>query len=220
MDAVEQELKLVPASVELLEVLARIDQLGSFMARDRRHELQRNSFFDNAARGLERARVGFRRRTIAGAKLATWSIKGDAAHVGGIATRSEIELQLDADTPPAMALSTLRSAARTYGAAALADAVDDAVAHGGLPRPGPFLETETDRTIVELASPEAQVELALDRMRLIGHAYQEVEIEAELKQGPVESLSAVREAIAALGQVSDSHGSKLSRAVAYLRSNS
>jgi inorganic triphosphatase YgiF len=220
MDAVEQELKLVPSSEGLLDVLARIDRLGPFVARDRHRELQRNSFFDNAARGLEHARVGFRRRTIAGATPATWSIKGDATHVGGVATRSEIELQLDPDTAPALVLGTLRDAARTRGAAALADAVDDGLAHGGLPLRAPFLETETDRSIVDLASPEAQVELALDRMRLIGHPYQEIEIEAELKRGPLSALTAIREEIAALGQVSDSRGSKLSRAAAYLRSNS
>jgi inorganic triphosphatase YgiF len=217
METVERELKLVPSSADLLDVLAHVDRLGPFVAHDRRHELQRNSFFDNAALGLQQARVGFRRRVLSGERMATWSIKGDAQHVGGIATRSEIELRLDTDTPPAMALSTLRSAARTRGAAALADAVDDALSSGGLPLAQPYLETETDRRIVDLASPEAEIELALDRMRLIGHPYQEVEIEAELKRGPLSTLSAIREWIAALGEVSDSRGSKLSRAVAYLR---
>jgi inorganic triphosphatase YgiF len=61
------------------------------------------------------------------------------------------------------------------------------------------------------------VELALDRVRLLGHKYEEVEIEAELKRGDEQALEAVRTAIEALGAVSESNGSKLSRAMAHLQ---
>src|SRR5262249_19797123 len=145
--------KLVPSSPDLLDELSRIDRLGDLVAVGRRHERQRNSFFDSASHGLATARVGFRRRVIEGHRLATWTIKGESAHIGGIASRAEIELQLDGDTPPAPALSPLRAAARSRGAAALADVVDDALAAGGLPLPQPFLETETDRRIVDLEAP-------------------------------------------------------------------
>jgi inorganic triphosphatase YgiF len=214
MDTVERELKLVPESEALLDALAQVDELGPLRARGRRHELQRNSFFDSPAHGLERARVGFRRRSVAGRPMATWSIKGDARHVGGIASRSEIELQLEADTPPALALDVLRAAARSRGAGALAQSID-----GFVPRAQPFLETETDRRIVDLEEPTRgwQVELALDRMRVIGHEYAEVEIEAELKGGDEAALTAAREAIEALGSVRESEGSKLSRAAAHVK---
>jgi len=218
MDTVERELKLAPDSEALLDALAEVATLGPFQARGRRHELQYNSFFDSAAHGLELARVGFRRRSVAGQALATWSIKGDAEHVGGVASRSEIELQLDPDTPPALALETLRAAARSRGARSLAEDVDAALRQGQ-PLSRPFLETETDRHIVDLEEPSRgwQVELALDRMRIIGHDYAEIEIEAELKRGEEAALTAAREAIEGLGAVRESKGSKLSRAAAHLR---
>jgi inorganic triphosphatase YgiF len=213
MATIERELKLVPDSEALLDALARVERLGPFTVCGRRHELQHNSFFDSPAHGLEQARVGFRRRSVAGRAMATWSIKGDARHLAGVATRSEIELQLDTDTPPALALGALRDAARSRGAGSLAEAVDDV-----LPLAHPFLETETDRRIVDLEEPTLgwQVELALDRMRVIGHAYAEVEIEAELKRGDEAALVAAREAIEALGPVRESEGSKLSRAASHL----
>lgn len=218
MDTVERELKLVPANEALLDQLAAVDRLGEFVARAHRRERQRNSFFDTPSRGLARERVGFRRRVIDGQHLATWSIKGDAERVGGVASRAEIELQLDPDMPPAMALSTLRAAARSRGAAALADAVDAALGSGGLPLARPFLETATDRRIVDLEAPDRgwQVELALDRMRVVDHDYAETEIEAELKGGDPSALDAVRVDIEKLGDVRDSTGSKLSRAVAHV----
>lgn len=219
MDNVERELKLVPASERLLDQLADVDRLGEFAARGKRHERQRNSFFDSASRGLAKAKVGFRRRVVDGQHMATWSIKGDAQQVGGVASRSEIELQLDPDMPPGMALSALRSAARSRGAAALAEAVDDALASGGLPLAKPFIETETDRRIVDLEAPEHdwQVELALDRMHVLGHDYAEAEIEAELKKGDEAALEAIRQAIEGLGEVRPSEGSKLSRATAHVK---
>jgi inorganic triphosphatase YgiF len=59
--------------------------------------------------------------------------------------------------------------------------------------------------------------LALDRMTIVGHEYAEEEIEAELKRGDEAALSAARDAIEALGEVRESEGSKLSRAVAHVR---
>jgi len=216
---VERELKLVPLSADFLGQLAQVDRLGPFVAHGRRKEVQRNSFFDTPSRSFQRARVGFRRRTIDGQRLATWSIKGESALQRGVATRSEIELQLDPDVAPALAIGALRDAARSRGAATLAESVSDALGSGGLPLARPVLETQTDRSIVDLESAERgwAVELALDRMTLIGHEYAELEIEAELKRGDEEALEAAREAIAALGAVSESHGSKLSRALAHLR---
>jgi inorganic triphosphatase YgiF len=219
MDTVERELKLVPDEPALLDTLERVHQLGPFQARGRHHELQRNSFFDSTSRSLAAARVGFRRREVAGQPVARWTIKGEAEHLAGVASRSEIELQLDADTPPVLALNTLRDAARTRGATGLAEAVDVALA-GGAPVARPFLETETDRRIVDLEEPAHgwQVELALDRMRIIAHDYAEIEIEAELKRGDNEALAAARQAIEALGSVRDSVGSKLSRAADHVAS--
>ena len=217
MSIEERELKLVPEHAEMLEELAQIERLGPFVAAGRRHELQHNSFFDSSAYGLERSRVAFRRRCVEGEPMATWTIKGDARHIGGVATRSEIELSLDADMAPAVALGALRDAARSRGAAALAAAVDDALSSGPLVSTS-FLETRTDRSIVDLEAQDYgwQVELALDRMDVVGHQYAEVEIEAELKRGDEAALDAAREAIAALGPVRESEGSKLSRAAAHV----
>jgi inorganic triphosphatase YgiF len=112
----------------------------------------------------------------------------------------------------------LRQAARDRGAAALADQVADGLADGLLPPKEPLLETETDRRIVDLTEPgtDAEVELALDRVQLVGHDYREAEIEAELKRGDDAALDSARTAIEALGEVRESKGSKLSRALAHL----
>jgi inorganic triphosphatase YgiF len=221
-EPLERELKLVPRDVTVLDRLTRVERLGSFAATSRHRELQRNTFFDSSSRELARARVGFRRRTIEGQSLATWTIKADddRPSARGIASRAEIELQLDADMAPALALGALRHAARQRGAGALAEVVDDALAAGGLPTATPVLETETERVVVDLEATERgwAVELALDRVRLLGHAYEEVEIEAELKRGDEVALDAIREAIAAVGPVAESHGSKLSRALEHAAS--
>ena len=219
-DAVERELKLMPGDPGVLDELARIDRLGSFSVTGRRHELQRNSFFDTRDRTLGANHVGFRRRTVPGQRLARWTLKGDSDELAkGVATRAEVELQLDQDMAPALALGVLRDAARSRGATPLAEAVADAQASGGLPLAEPFIETETDRTILDLAAPERgwAVELALDRMRVVGHRYADVEIEAELKRGDVSALESAREAIEGFGEVRDSEGSKLSRAIAHVR---
>jgi inorganic triphosphatase YgiF len=215
-DGIERELKLVAADEALLDRLAAIDRLGEFEVVGRHRELQRNSFFDTASRALAAARIGFRRRGIEGQRLATWTLKADAQVVGGVTTRSEIELQLDPDLPPALAIGALRDAARSRGAAGLAEAVADALASGGLPLARPFLELRTDRRVVDLQAPAALVELALDRVRLVGHAYAELEIEAELKGGDEAALHTLATAIAALGEVRPSQGSKLSRAMAHV----
>jgi inorganic triphosphatase YgiF len=213
-DTLERELKLVPDDAALLNRLTLVDRLGAFRVCDRYDEHQRNSFFDSASRGLRAALVGFRRRVVQGQALATWTIKGESTLLRGVATRTEIELQLDPNTPPAMALNVLREAARTRGAAPLAEAV----ASVGVPLAQPYLETLTDRTVVDLEAREQgwRVELALDRTRIVGHDFAEVEIEAELKRGDDEALKAARSAIETLGSVRESQESKLSRAMAHL----
>jgi inorganic triphosphatase YgiF len=218
----ERELKLVPIDEAMLDRLAAVDQLGELVVKRRWQELQRNSYFDTPSRALTRARVGFRRRTIQGQSLATWSLKaGDEQfpHVRGIATRSEIELQLDPDMPPALALGALRTTARQRGAVALAELVGDALAQRELPLARPMFELETNRTAEDLEA-EAHgwaVELALDRVQMVGHEYREVEIEVELKQGDEAALDSARQAIEALGPIRESDGTKLSRALAYFK---
>jgi inorganic triphosphatase YgiF len=219
MSDIERELKLAPLDPGLLDTLASIDHLGELVTTGRRRELQRNSFFDTASRSLAAARVGFRRRTIQGQALATWTLKADGRALRGVTSRTEIELQLDADMPPALAIGALRQAAQQRGAKELAEEVQDALAVGGLPLKDPFVETETDRAIVDLeaAARGWSVELALDRMQVADHAYSEIEIEAELKRGDEAALDAVRSAIEALGEVRESAGSKLSRALAHVQ---
>jgi inorganic triphosphatase YgiF len=214
----ERELKLTPDDPALLERLAAAERVGELVAKSRHRELQHNSFFDTPERALTRARMGFRRRTIDGHKMATWALKADGSHVAGVATRTEIELQLDPDMAPALALSALGQAARQRGATVVAQELADALANGGLPLAAPFLETATERTIVDLESARRgwAIELALDRVRLLGHDFQELEIEAELKSGDEAVFESVRHAIEALGKVRDSDGSKLSRALAHL----
>jgi inorganic triphosphatase YgiF len=165
--------------------------------------------------------VGFRRRTIEGRSLATWTLKaGDDQfpRVRGIATRTEIELQLDPHMPPALALGALRTAARQRGAVALAELLDDVLTQRELPLARPMLELETDRVAADLeaAARGWEVELALDRVQMIGHGHREVEIEVELKRGDEAALDSTRQAIEALGPVRESDGTKLSRAIAYL----
>ncbi|MGI9145068.1 MAG: CYTH domain-containing protein [Chloroflexota bacterium] len=214
----ERELKLRPLDPTLLDRLAALDQLGPFSLQGRRRELQRNSFFDSAAGALRAARLGFRRRIIEGQVLATWTLKGGGRLVRGVSTRSEIEVHLDAAVPPAVAVEALGQAARQLGAVALAAELREALDVGGLPLATPFVETRTERVILDLeVAPQGwSVELALDRVRLVGHAYAELEIEAELKQGDEAALEAAREAIAALGPTHESTSSKLSRAMAHI----
>jgi inorganic triphosphatase YgiF len=217
-DHLERELKLEPLDPALLDRLAAVESLGQFSVTGRRRELQRNSFFDSSSRALSKAKQAFRRRTIQGQSLATWTLKADGHVERGVATRTEIELHLDPDTPPAVALDALRQAARQRGAVAVADELGDALALGGLPLATPFLETETERTILDLEAADQgwSVELALDRVGLVGHAYVELEIEAELKKGDEAALEAAREAIATFGPTRESKGSKLSRAMAHV----
>src|SRR5207244_918353 len=76
--------------------------------------------------------------------------KADIRLEGGAATRVEIALQLDAALAPALAIGVLRDAARSRGASALAEAVSDALRSDGLPLARPYVETETDRRILDL----------------------------------------------------------------------
>jgi inorganic triphosphatase YgiF len=218
---IERELKLTPADPALLEDVARLERFGEFDVTGRRRELQRNSFFDTRSAALKAARVGFRRRTIEGQRLARWTLKapGDRATVRGVVTRTELELHLDPDMPPALALAALRSAARQRDAVVLAEALDDALVANGLPLAQPFLESDTDRLVIDLVAAARgwTVELALDRVHLVGHDYRELEIEAELKHGDLGALEAIRETIEAVGQVRESEGSKLSRGMAHLK---
>jgi inorganic triphosphatase YgiF len=192
-DDIERELKLVPADAGLLDRLAGLERLGPFSVR-RRFERQRNSFFDTRSRALEAARLGFRRRIVEGGGMATWTLKSEGQTLRGVATRPEIELRLDAEMPPVMVLGTLQQAARQRGAPALAEEVADALARGGggLVPARPVLETQTERTILDLEDAE--------------HGWA-----AEM------ALEAARQAIEALGEVHESHGSKLSRALAHAR---
>lgn len=225
MNAIERELKLTPQDPALLDRLAAAPRLGPFEVVDAGRELQRNTFFDTQARALSAARLAFRRRTLAGHDLATWTLKGEGELVRGIAARPEIEVQLAADTPPALVIGAVGQAARHRGAAALAEQLADALASGapGLPRFAAYLEMSTERRLRMLRAPEAphaaeswDAELALDRVQLIGHDYSEVELEVELRRGDERALEAARSAIAQLGPVRESHGSKLSRALEHL----
>jgi inorganic triphosphatase YgiF len=216
---VERELKLSPEDPALLDRLAEQTRFGELVVSGRRREVQRNSFFDTSSKALGSARVGFRRRTVEGMVMATWSLKTSAEVVRGVATRGEIELQLDADLAPVLALGALRQAARQRGATALAEELDDALRSGAeMPLAKPFLEIQTERTILDLeaAAHGWSVELALDRVHLLGHDYAELEIEAELKRGDEAALDAARRAIEEHGTVRESVGSKLSRAMAHL----
>jgi inorganic triphosphatase YgiF len=220
-DHVERELKLVPGSEQLLARLFEVDHLGRFQVRGRRRDRQRNAFFDNADRSLGRAQLGFRRRIVEGRPTATWTVKGETGMSGapGVASRYEMEVELAPETSPSLALNTLQQMARQRGAAVLADEIADALADGGAPLPAPYLETETDRRLVDLASSDeaTRVELALDEVRLVGHRYEEREIEAELKRGDEDALEEIRHSIEAMGEIHPSAGSKLSRALAHLR---
>jgi inorganic triphosphatase YgiF len=215
----ERELKLTPADPALLDRLEALEVLGPFAVVSRSRERQRNAFFDTPARALQAARLGFRRRTIAGTSLAIWTLKGAGLMHHGVAARPEVEVRLDADTPPALALAVLGRAAREWRNAALAEQLGDALAGSPPPTTKPYLELETDRRLLQLdATAEGwAAEMALDRVRMVGHEYAEMEIEVELRRGGDEALEAARREIAALGAVQPATGSKLARALAHLR---
>jgi inorganic triphosphatase YgiF len=219
MSVEERELKLTPTDPSLFDRLERLQTLGPFDVVGRRTERQRNSFFDTGNRALQRARIGFRRRDVQGQSMATWTIKAEGTVVRGVLTRPEVELQLGADMPPALAIGVLRDAARQQGAEAVAELVDDALSSGPLPLAQPYLEMQTERRILDLlADAEGwKAELALDDVRILGHlSYAELEIEVELKRGDDAALEAARLAIEAEGGVTDAVGTKLSRALEHL----
>ena len=217
MSTEERELKLTPVAAALLDRLAALDELGPFRVVERRFERQRNTFFDTRGRTLRAADVGFRRREIEGQPLATWSLKGQGTRARGVTARTEIELHLAADMTPGLALSALRDAARQRGAPLLAEQVADAL-EDGWPLADPMLVTETDREVRDLEAAERgwRAEMTLDRVRLVGHDYAENEIEVELRRGDEQTLEAARAAIEGLGEVRESDGSKLSRALQHL----
>jgi inorganic triphosphatase YgiF len=200
--------------------LAELDHLGPFEISGQRLERQRNAYFDTRAQSFGRARLAMRRRVIDGELLATWSLKAEGELFRGIATRPEIEVRLDQDMAPALVIGTLQQAARLRGAVALAEQVGDALAEGGLPLARPFIDLHAERLVRLLRSGEWECELALDTVHLPAQPdYVEWEIEVELKRGDEAALEAARAAIEALGAVSESHGTKLSRALDYVGRN-
>jgi len=219
VSAIERELKLTPVDPELLDRLGVLARLGPFAVTGRHRELQINSFFDTKSGGLRRARLGFRRRVIDRRPNAIWTVKAEGDLVRGIASRPEVEVHLSRLMAPALVIGLLRQAARERGAPVLTEHIGDALSDGLLPLPKPFLELETDRWVLDLEAAEQgwQAELALDRVGLLGHArYEDREIEVELKRGDDAALDAARAAIEAEGEVRESHGSKLSRALDYI----
>jgi inorganic triphosphatase YgiF len=219
----ERELKLIPDDAGLLDALERVERLGPFEVVARRTERQSNAYFDTQDGALTARHLAFRRRVVEGVRLATWTLKGQGASMQGISARPEVEAQLNADTPPMMALMLLRQAAQERGSPALTEAVSDALAGAGPPLAEPSVSFQTDRRVLDLEVPERgwKVELALDRVRFsspAGEAVpQDVEIEVELKRGDEAALEAAREAISALGPVRPSEKTKLARAVGALR---
>jgi inorganic triphosphatase YgiF len=219
VSSVERELKLVPLDADLLQRLADLKQLGPFAVSGRRRERQHNSFFDTRTNALRRARIGFRRRVVDRRPNATWTVKAEGDSARGVSSRPEVELQLSRLASPLEVLDLLQQAARERGAAALADQLAHALSDGSAPLPRPYLETDTDRWVLDLSAPERgwEAELALDQVGLVGHArYEDREIEVELKRGDEAALEAARRAIEALGAVRESDGSKLSRALDYI----
>jgi inorganic triphosphatase YgiF len=209
----EIELKLTPLEPGLLDRLAERTRLGPFEVTNPREEQQRNSFFDTPSRALRKAGIGFRRRTAPGQPMATWTLKAEGELFRGIASRPEVELKLDADMPPALALQALRQRAEL----AVAEQLRDALADGSQPLARPYLELETQRQLRDLTSDTATAELALDRVKMVDHPeYTEEEVEVELKRGDEQALHEARKAIEEHGKVRESEGSKLNRAVDYI----
>jgi len=119
-DDVERELKLVPDDPGLLDRLAAQNQFGELLVAGRRTRCSAT------ASSIPRARTGHE-----ASGLSPPHGRGPAdghlvAEVGRQSParrdhRSEIEVQLDADMAPMLALSTLRQVASQRGAAALAE---------------------------------------------------------------------------------------------------
>lgn len=220
---IERELKLTPDDESLLDRLEGLTRLGPFRVAGHRREQQRNAFFETATGALRGARLAFRRRVIAGQRLATWTLKGPGERLHGVTSRPEVEVHLDADSPPALVLEVLGQAARERGHPVLAERLRDALVGSPPPLAQPSLEMETDRRILDLEAVGQgwSVELALDRVTLAGHpAYRRNEVEAELKGGdPDAALAAARAAIQALGAAAESPQSKLADALEHLRSH-
>jgi inorganic triphosphatase YgiF len=215
---VERELKLLPEQPGLLDLIAARDHLGPLRFGARHLEKQMNAFYDTPDRALGNVLVAFRRRTNQGAPMATWALKMDGEMTEGLITRSEIEVALDHDTPPFLALSLLRQAASERGALVLAEKVADALTGSSPVQAEPFLRFDTERTAIALEEHVRGwlAELALDRVRLLpcGHGYEELEV--ELKRGDEELLAIARAEIQALGPVVPGTRGKLDRAIEHL----
>lgn len=215
----ERELKLVPEQEELLDRLEALTTLGPFVVVGRHRERQRNSYFDTPNGALRAASLSLRRRVVAGESLATWTLKGPGRWSDGVTSHPEIEVQLDGGTAPLIVAGVLRQTARERGAPVLAERLGDALAASPPPAAQPYLEIETDRRVVDLEAPPQnwQAEMALDRVRLVGHPeFREREIEVEVRRGGDGLLDAARAGIAELGPVQYSKGSKLARAAAHV----
>jgi inorganic triphosphatase YgiF len=214
---IERELKLIPTDPALLDQLLKLDHLGSFTVKPRAHQWQTNTFFDTAGRALDAARIGFRRRTVRDRPSATWCVKLEGSTADGVMSRPEIEVTLDADTAPLLAMSVLRQAAAERGAPLIAEQLSDALANRAPVLAKPHLEFETERDVLDLTDADRgwQTELALDRMRFLPCGHQDFEIEVELRKGDESALEAAREAITALGEVTPATVSKLGRALGH-----
>lgn len=213
----ERELKLRVDDPEVLDRLAGVNTLGPFRVVDRGDERQRSAYFDTPEGALRRARLALRRRTIVGQALAVYTVKGAGTTLRGVAIRPEVEVWLDPDTPPMVALSLLRQAARERGSAALAEALADALVGASPPLATPLVELVAHRRLLHLEDRERgwRVELALDSVHKLGDpTYHDLEVEAELQDGNDDALEAIREALGAYGLRQFSEGNKLTRALA------
>jgi len=109
-DDVERELKLVPDDPGLLDRLAAQNNSANCSWREG------GTRCSATASSIPRARTGHEASGLSpphgrGPADGHWSLKSDAKSSRGVTTRSEIEVQLDADMAPMLALSTLRQVA-------------------------------------------------------------------------------------------------------------
>lgn len=215
----ERELKLVPGNSDVLERLAAADRLGPFVLTPAGVEHQTNAYWDTPHSALGAAHIALRRRVVVGARQATWTVKGEGSLEQGLAIRPEINVVLEADTPPVLVAQVMIQAARERGQTDLSGDLADALRQDGPLPAQPLLEMRTTRRLWNLAEPGQpwSLELALDDVRLAGHDdYAEREIEVEIRHGDTTLLETARDAIQALGPVHAATGTKLSNALEHL----
>ena len=215
-DDEERELKLVPERPALLDRLAAVDAAGRFRGQPAaRAAAQQLLRLGVAARSRRRSRLpaAHGRGPAAGQRGRS---RPTASRCAAWPRRAEIELQLDADTPPALALGALREAARKRGARRAGRGGGDALAAGGPPLAKPFLETETDRRIVDLAKRSS----AAGRSSWRSTACSSSATPTRRSRSKPSSSAATkqrwtrsRRRSRALGEVRESDGTKLSRAL-------